>query len=125
MDYANAFDVISNYGRKYVNGNILNVIMNMYSSAKYCIENNREFIKVLFICEMGLQQGENLSPSLFSVFINHFSEYISIHYKGFDIANIYSGDIVFMKLFSLLYVDDTIILTESDSDAACKKMETF
>ena len=101
-------DLLNKLLKQGMNGNILNVIMNIYSSAKSCIKNNREFSEI-FSCEMGLRQSVNLSPLLFSLFVNDFDDYISNYYKGLHVANIYNDDIVFMKLFSLLYADDTII----------------
>ena len=100
IDNAKAFDMISRVDlwRKLLNtclnGKNSYVIKNIYSSAKSCIKNNREFSK-LFCCEMGLRQGENLSPLFFALFVDDFDSYISNYYKGFDVAELY--DIEFMN----------------------------
>ena len=62
--------------------------------------------------------NDNLSPLLFALFINDFTNYVSKSYKGVDIANtcypsLHDEDIVLLKLFVLLYADDTIILSEN------------
>ena len=63
---------------------------------------------------MDLKQGENVSPLLFSLFVDDFDSYISNHYRGFGVARLHN--IEFMNLFSLHYANDTIVLAESDSE---------
>ena len=69
---------------------------------------------------IGVRQGDNLSPVLFALFINDFSEYVSTAYGGLNIAQscypslMNNEDIVLLKLFVLLYADDTIILAENE-----------
>jgi hypothetical protein len=46
-----------------------NVIINMYDSIKSCISYNN-CISEYFDCANGVKQGENLSPFLFSLFLN-------------------------------------------------------
>ena len=57
----------------------------------------------------------------FSHFINDFKQYISSSYSGINIADtcypsLNNDDIVLMKLFVLLYADDTIVLAENETD---------
>ena len=72
------------------------------------------------MCNIGLRQGDNLSPVLFALFINDFTEYVSTAYGGLNIAQsccpslMNSEDIASLKLFVLLYADDTIILAENE-----------
>ena len=57
---------------------------------------------------------------MLALFINDFTEYVSTAYEGLNIAQSYypflinSEDIVLLKLFVLLYADDTIILAENE-----------
>ena len=37
-----------------------------------------------FTCNVGVRQGENLSPLLFAKYLNDFESYVSRHYKGLD-----------------------------------------
>ena len=73
-----------------------------------------------FMCNIGVRQGDNLYPVLFALFINDFTEYVYTAYGGLNIAQscypslINSEDIVLLKLFVLLYADDTIILAENE-----------
>ena len=72
------------------------------------------------MCNIGVHQGDNLSPLLFALFINDFTKYVSTAYGGMNIAQscypslINREDIVLLKLFVLLYADDTIILAKNE-----------
>ena len=66
-----------------------------------------------------MRQGDNLL--LFALFINDFFHYISQSYKGLNIyrtcyPTLSNEDLLFFKLFVLLYADDTVILAENDRD---------
>ena len=88
----------------------------MYSSAKACIKakNTRGN---LFISEVGLRQGDNLSPLLFSIYLNDFELFLSKYYDGITFNCVNENDIyLHLHLYTLLYADDTIIMAESDQD---------
>ena len=75
----------------------------------------------LFSCNNGRKTGRELIPLLFALCLNDFELFISKYYNGLcdlsnDIKSHLSNDDVevFLKLFTLLYADDTIIFAESE-----------
>ena len=94
----------------------MKLIYNLYQNTKACIKLNNS-ISASFNCNIGVRQGDNLSPLLFSLFINDFESFLSDKYNGLkDIEDIFAEVFLneevdtFLKLFVLLYADDTINL---------------
>ena len=52
-----------------VQGKNCKVINCMYQNIKTCIRKGNEYSE-FFYCEIGVEQGENLSPFLFSLYLN-------------------------------------------------------
>ena len=127
IDYEKAFDTIDRsalWGKlleNNINGNVFKVIFNMYKNAKSCVK-NETMISGIFACNMGVRQGENLSPLLFSIFLNDFQETLSKKYNGLTeintLSNVLSTDEMafFINMFVLLYADDTLVLAESPNE---------
>ena len=75
VDYKKAFDLVNRSALwskligNGINGKVINVIFNLYKNAKSCVKVNNNIIP-LFNCNMGVRQGENLSPLLFAIFLN-------------------------------------------------------
>ena len=93
-----------------VNGKILNVIRNMYRNVKSCVMLNQN-VSNAFVCNVGVRQGENLSPLLFAFYVNDLENYLLEHncnYLNFD-----DSLDTYLKLLVLMYADDTIILCDS------------
>lgn len=122
IDLKQAFDTVWRDGLWYkllrydISGKCFRLINNMYSDIKSCLTVNGSHTN-FFSCKIGLRQGENLSPFLFSVYLNDLESF-------FFSANIDSGVecfssdfdesvYIYLKLFVLLYADDTVILSES------------
>ena len=124
IDYRKAFDFVNrpllwqtllSYE---FNGKLFNVVKHIYDKAKFSI-NNDTLWSHYFVCNVGVRQGDNMSPSLFALFINDFFHYISQSYKGLNISrtcypSLSNEYLVFYKLLVLLYADDTVILVEND-----------
>ena len=105
-----------------VNGNIIKVIYNMYEGAKSCVAIGED-LSNSFLCKVGVRQGDNLSPLLFSIFLNDLESHLSRNFSGLSFLRdqIYSeledeDTVTFLRLFILLYADDTIILAESAAE---------
>ena len=125
IDYSKAFDLIDRVTlwRKLMNvgiqGNVLRVIYNLYLNAKSCVKKGQN-LSEFFHCNVGVRQGDNLSPLLFAMYINDFESYIKQEYDGLPFINIEIDRILgdnmvhlYLQLYTLLYADDTIILAES------------
>lgn len=91
-----------------IRGKILNVIKSMYisvkSRVKYC--NN---------CNLGVRQGECLSPLLFSLFLNDIEDqFFKSGLEGLDVS--------MFRMFMLLYADD-IVLFSSNAEELQKGLD--
>ena len=127
MDYKTAFDSIeriSLWGKlisNEINGNIVTVLYNMYNNAKSCVK-QQTLLSGLFSNNLGVRQGDNLSPLLFAIFLNDFELTLSKKYQGLtkikSLSEILSNDDIefFINMYVLLYADDTLVLAESPSE---------
>ena len=94
------------------------IINSMYNNAKSCVRQGSSCSN-FFQSNVGVRQGENLSPVLFAIFLNDLVEFMSHAYNGlYDIsiaARLLDTDevSVYFRLYLLLYADDTVILAES------------
>ena len=125
VDYKKAFDSVPRIHLWYtllsngINGKILNVIKGLYSTAKSAVKQGRSH-GFFFICEIGVCQGDNLSPLLVALYLNDLQEHLSKIYNGlsssFNLIQDWVQDedtVVFLKLFTILYADDTVVFAES------------
>ena len=91
----------------------------MYENVKSCIMLNG-VRSDFFECKIGVRQGENLSPFLFCVFLNDLENFLSTcnEVDGVECSSKINADsaFIYLKLFVLLYADDTVILAESAED---------
>ena len=123
VDYSKAFDFVD---RTYlwqkvldsnIDGKVFQVIKNMYNNAKshVSVGNN---MSDSFPCQVGVRQGENLSPLLFAIYLNDFKTFLSEKYNGLTkITDSVQHELnMFFKIFCLLYADDTLILAENPKD---------
>ena len=127
VDYEKAFDYVNraflwqklvNSG---VNGSILTIVKYMYEKAKSCVK-VEDICSEYFQCGCGVRQGENLSPLLFSIYLNDLQSFLSRQVNGLttlasegkEMDNI--DESVMLKMFILLYADDTVICAETVDD---------
>ena len=85
----------------------------IYDKAKSCL------MKVnmrsdCFICSMGVRQGDNLSPWCLHYFAQHMTKvYHRLNSADTCYPSLKSENLVFLKLFVLLYADDIVILSKN------------
>ena len=89
VEYRKAFDLIDrsslwlkliNHG---VDGTLLKTIRQIYDKSKSCIS-YKGTTSDFFQTNIGVKQGENLSPLLFALYINDFEGYLQQKYKGLE-----------------------------------------
>lgn len=125
IDLKQAFDTVWRSGlwqkmlSYNISGKFITVIKHMYSDIKSCVSVNNTCSN-FFSSNIGVRQGENLSPLLFSLYLNDLHEYmeninalqgISLETDDDD-TNIH----IFLKLFIILYADDTVIVGKTAGD---------
>lgn len=81
----------------------------MYKNIKSRIS-TIEGSSAFFPCEIGVRQGENLSPLLFSVYLNDLQNYLRINNVSGVTCEANDEQIyAFIKILILLFADDTVI----------------
>ena len=120
IDFSQAFDKVWRVGLwqkllfNSIKGKFFRVIYNMYDNIKSCVSHQGS-VTNLFACENGVRQGENLSPVLFSLFLNDLQA--TLESDGINgVALMNAENNTWRKLLILLYADDTIILSNSADD---------
>ena len=95
-----------------INVKILRVIRNMYADLKSCVTLNNNTSSV-FSCTSGVRLGDNLSPLLFSLYLNDLESYLQIcRHKGVDIETQSEEMYIYRQILIMMYADDTIIISE-------------
>ena len=137
VDYKKAFDNVNriqlwqkmiDYN---INGKIFNVVHNMYNLAKSCVSLPDGSVSSMFQCEVGVRQGENLSPSLFSIYLSDLNTFLANKNYGLkqfqSLASEFLNDdriLIFLKLHVLLYADDTVLIAETPENLQ-KQLDTM
>ena len=114
IDYKKALDLVDRSSlwcrllSNGINGKIIMIIYNLYIGAKSCVKYNGS-ISEYFTCNVGVRQGEHLSPLLFALYLYDFEYAISRKYSGLNrLANdnrtqLSDEDVeVFIRLYTLL-----------------------
>lgn len=116
IDFSSCFDTIWRDGLWYkmlksgISGKLFNIVKNMYQDIKSCVSVT-DTISPFFFSHCGVRQGENLSPILFSIFLNDLDEQQQC--SGITLNLNTNDTVLYLKLFTLLHADDTIIMSEN------------
>ena len=90
-----------------VNGNFYRNLVSMYSSCMSAINLNGRLTD-WFGVNYGVRQGDTLSPTLFSIFVNDLVDDVKSLELGVPVNE--------MKISILLYADDVVLLADNESD---------
>ena len=124
IDFEKAFDSIWQLGLwnkvllNNIDGKCFNVITQLYKGIKSRVVTNGLFSDS-FSCTVGVRQGENLSPFLFALYLNDLEDFLysnNVLGLSFISTKLEKEFDLYLKLFVLLYADDTILLSESPED---------
>ena len=87
----------------------------MYANAKSQVS-FKNTLSGSFPCQVGVRQGENLSPLLFAIYLNDFNKFLSEKYEGLsEITRSIKEELdIYQIIFCLLYADDTLVLAENN-----------
>ena len=113
IDFQKAFDCInrdnlfSKILDKSVDGKIYFAIKSLYKDNEASVRVN-DYLTDWFTCSNGVRQGDTLSPTLFSIYINDLAEEINVLDIGVNM-----GD---FKVSNLLYADDVVIVANNEND---------
>ena len=120
IDFKHAFDTVwrgqlwQKLVKHHINGKCL--LQNMYKNIKSNVTVNNNS-SAFFPCQTGVRQGENLSPFLFSIFLNDLEMFLlSRNVQGITCDINYDEISVYIKLLVLLFADDTVLFGSSQSE---------
>ena len=114
IDFTKAFDFIVRDVLWYkllkvgVRGKMLDIVKSIYNMVKSRVKHNN-LLSESFTCQIGVRQGECLSPFLFSMYLNDLESELAT--KGVDGINI-----GMLNLYLLLYADDIVLFGKTSED---------
>ena len=91
-----------------VRGRMLNIIKSIYSCVKSRVKHDNT-LSELFTCNIGVRQGECLSPFLFAMYVNDLEAELAI-------KRVVGIDIGIININILLYADDIILFSKNPED---------
>jgi hypothetical protein len=116
-DQAQAYDTVWRDGlmfklwQKGIRGKMFRVIYNMYKRTVSKVSQNNVFSET-FSFDQGVAQGDTLSPTLFSIFVDGLLQDVYSKHAGVPI----SGEGEAQKLVAVMFADDFLGLAESKEE---------
>ena len=113
VDFSKAFDSVNREALFYkmkqvgITGKMFELIRNMYSSTLYCIK-KENYLSKPRVNNIGLKQGDSLSPTLFNIFLNDIGQQLGS-------SNTYPLQLGSHLLNHLLFADDLLLISETSS----------
>lgn len=117
IDFRKAFDKVIHVGIMYklqknnINNYFYRILKSMYTKDKLCVKINNKMTD-FYNSEVGVRQGDVLSPNLFKFFINDLPEILQQNSKSVFIND--------LAVPCLLYADDLVIFSETKNDLQSK-----
>ena len=114
IDFSKAFDKVHHallwekLASIGISSKMLSILQSMYAQATSRLCANHEESEI-FACRRGVRQGCNLSPLLFSLFINDLDQFLTDNNSG-------SVQLVQTHLRLLLFADDLVLLASSPAE---------
>ena len=111
VDFQKAFDTVIHTGIKLklldigISSSFYNVIKSMYNNSKSCIRVLQDKVTEFFSLNVGVKQGDNLSPNLFKIFINDLPQYLNSTCDPIALDD--------KHVHCLMYADDVVLLSTS------------
>lgn len=91
-----------------VRGHMLDIIKSIYNAVKSRVK-NKNTLSEAFTCNIGVRQGECLSPFLFAMYVNDLEQELAENgLNGIDVGMV--------KLLLLLYADDIVLFSKTPDE---------
>lgn len=126
IDFTKAFDsvdrslLLHKLSKLGIVGKMYRAISAMFKGPKSRVILTDDHKTDYFFCNIGVKQGDSISPTLFACYLNDLSEQISATNLGVSLSyendeNL-TMDTTHFKVSNLLYADDIVLLAESEND---------
>ena len=114
IDLKKAFDMVDRELLEYslikkngVDGHFYHAVKSLYQNTESCVRLGSHYTD-WFGCTSGVKQGDNLSPTLFALFINDLALQLKDLNNGIEIGG--------YKLNVLLYADDIALIAQNEAE---------
>lgn len=120
IDFKKAYDKVIHSGIKYkmlqlgIGGQFYKIVKDMYLNSETSIRVN-QYLTSSFNIELGVRQGDNLSPNLFKIFVNDLPNYFTERSDDIELDG--------TPIHCLMYADDLVLFSSTASGLQSKLSE--